>query len=91
MIFGHSVNSALVIFHKNEMRGITVKNNEQKLMDCKTAAIYLGMTEAALRKNIYLRRFTKALIRIGGRLYFDVEKLDRLIDDFSVTGEKSGS
>lgn len=68
-----------------------MKNNEQRLMDCKSAALYLGMTESALRKNIHLRRFNKALVRIGGRLYFDVEKLNRLIDDFSLTGEKSGS
>lgn len=68
-----------------------MSNIEQRLLDCKSAAAYLGMTEAALRKNIHLRRFNKALVRIGGRLYFDVEKLDRLIDDFSLTGEKSGS
>jgi len=42
------------------------------------------MTEAALRKNIYLRRFKKAMVKIGGRIYFDRNKLDALIDQFSL-------
>lgn len=57
---------------------------ESRLMNCKSAANYLGMTEAALRKNIYLRRFKKAMVKIGGRIYFDRNKLDALIDQFSL-------
>ncbi len=67
-----------------------MQNQEQRLMDCKSAALYLGMTESALRKNIHLRRFNKALVRIGGRLFFDKEKLDKLIDDLSLAGGESG-
>ena len=68
-----------------------MQNQERRLLDCKSAAIYLGMTESALRKNIHLRRFNKALIRIGGRLYFDKQKLDRYIDNLNLEGKENGS
>ena len=68
-----------------------MQNQEQRLMDCKSAALYLGMTESALRKNIHLRRFNKALVRIGGRLFFDKEKLDRLLDELTLNGGENGS
>ncbi len=54
---------------------------EPRLMNCKAAALYLCMSQGALRKNIYLKRFNKALVRIGGRIYFDKKKLDLLIED----------
>lgn len=58
---------------------------EPRLLDCKSAALYLGMTESALRKNIYLRRFNKALVRIGGRIYFDKQKLDKAIEELAIS------
>ena len=58
--------------------------NDSRLLNCKTAAIYLGMTEAALRKNIYLRRFKESMLKIGGRIYFDKKKLDVQIEQFSL-------
>jgi len=57
---------------------------EPRLLDIRAAAQYLGMTESALRKNVYLRRFNNALVRIGGRIYFDKTKLDRLIEDLTL-------
>ncbi len=67
-----------------------MQNQERRLLDCKSAALYLGMTEQKKKKNIHLRRFNKALVRIGGRLFFDKEKLDKLIDDLSLAGGESG-
>jgi len=61
---------------------------QQRLLDIKTAAHYLCMSEAALRKNIFLRRFNNVLVRIGGRIYFDKQKLDLLINDLTLKGEK---
>lgn len=68
-----------------------MSNIEQRLLDCKAAAAYLGMTESALRKNVYLRRFNNALVRIGGRIYFDKTKLDRLIEDLTIRRDQSES
>ncbi len=51
-----------------------------RLLNCKMAAEYLGMTEAALRKNLFLRRLQEAVIRIGGRIYLDRKRLDGLLD-----------
>jgi len=53
------------------------------------AATYLGMTVPALRKNIYLRRFKKTLVKIGGRIYFDKVKLDRFIEDSALEEGKN--
>ncbi len=59
-----------------------------RLMDCKQAARYLGITEAALRKRIFLRE-VKGLIRLGGRIYFDKPKLDKFLDELEIK-EKGG-
>lgn len=67
------------------------KVNDPRLLDIRAASSYLGMTEAGLRKNVFLRRFDKALVRIGGRIYFDKEKLDSLLDDLTLKGVSSGS
>lgn len=64
-----------------------MQNKEPRLMDVKEAAHYLSMSEAALRKNIYLRRFNNVLVKIGGRIYFDKQKLDLLINDMRLKGD----
>ena len=64
---------------------------DQRLMNLKVTSIYLGMTEAALRKNIYLRRFDSALIKIGGRIFFDKEKLDKILNDSAIKINKRRS
>lgn len=56
-----------------------------RLMDCKQAAEYLGMSLPALRKRIFLRQI-KGLVRIGGRVFFDRKKLDRFIDEAEING-----
>ena len=58
-------------------------------MNLKVTSIYLGMTEAALRKNIYLRRFDSALIKIGGRIFFDKEPLDKIINKSCINNKKT--
>ncbi len=64
-------------------------NEQQRLMNCKLTSFYLGMSEAALRKNIYLRRFDSALIKIGGRIFFDKEKLDKIINKSCINNKKT--
>ena len=64
-------------------------NEQQRLLNCKMAATYLGMTVPALRKNIYLRRFKKTLVKIGGRIFFDKVKLDRFIEDSALEEGKN--
>jgi len=59
---------------------------EKRLLDCKEAAKYIGISEAALRKRIFLRQ-VKGLVRLGGRLYFDRKKLDKFIDGLEITKE----
>lgn len=54
-------------------------NTESKLLSVKNAAVYLGVTESALRKRIFDRSIG-GLVRIGGSLYFDRKKLDKFID-----------
>ncbi len=66
-----------------------MRNIERRLLNCKSAAAYLGMSEAGLRKNVFLRRFDNVLVRIGGRIYFDKTKLDRLIEDLTLRGNRS--
>lgn len=59
-----------------------------RLMDCRGTARYLGITEATLRKRIFLRE-VKGLIRLGGRIYFDRPKLDKFLDELEIK-EKRG-
>ena len=54
-----------------------------RLLDCKQAAKYLGISEPALRKRIHLRQI-RGLVKLGGRVYFDREKLSRFIDELEV-------
>lgn len=63
-----------------------MQHPDPRLMDVRTAAKYLCMSEAALRKNIHLRRFNKALVRIGGRIFLDKHKLDKTIEELSIGG-----
>ena len=56
---------------------------EKRLLSCKEAAEYLGISEPALRKRIFLRQI-KGLVRLGGRIYLDKRKLDRFIDSIEV-------
>ena len=56
---------------------------EKRLMSCKEAAKYLGISEPALRKRIFLRQ-VKGLIRLGGKIYLDRRKLDKYIDELEV-------
>ncbi len=56
---------------------------EKKLLSCKEAAGYLGISELALRKRIFLRQM-KGLVRLGGRIYFDKKKLDSFIDALEI-------
>ncbi len=56
---------------------------EKRLLSCKEAAGYLGISELALRKRIFLRQI-KGLIRLGGRIYFDKKKLDSFIDGLEI-------
>jgi len=64
-------------------------NEQQRLMNCKLTSLYLGMSEAALRKNIYLRRFDSALIKIGGRIFFDKISLDKIINKSCINNKKT--
>jgi hypothetical protein len=50
---------------------------QQRLMDIHVAAIYLGMTEAALRQKAGV---DIPCVRIDGKLRFDRRELDRYID-----------
>ncbi len=56
---------------------------EKKLLTCKEAAKYLGISELALRKRIFLRQ-VKGLVRLGGRIYFDRKKLDQFVDELEI-------
>ncbi len=58
-------------------------NNENKrLLTVKEAAEYLGISESALRKRIFLGQM-EGLIRLGGRRYFDRPKLEKFIDELT--------
>lgn len=61
---------------------------EKRLLSCKEAARYLGISESALRKRIFLRQI-KGLVRLGGRIYFDRKKLDWWIDEAEINGGKN--
>lgn len=56
---------------------------EKRLLNCKEAARFLGITESALRKRMFLRQI-KGMVRIGGSVYFDRKKLDLFIDSIEV-------
>ena len=56
---------------------------EKRLLTCKEAARYIGISEPALRKRIFLRQ-VKGLVRLGGRLYFDRKKLEQFIDELEI-------
>ncbi len=56
-----------------------------RLLSCREAAQYLGITEPALRKRIFLRQI-KGLVRLGGRIYLDRHKLDKFIDESEIKG-----
>jgi excisionase family DNA binding protein len=59
-------------------------NNENKrLLTVKEAAEYLGISESALRKRIFLGQM-EGLIRLGGRRYFDRPKLEKFIDELTI-------
>jgi len=57
-----------------------MNSEEKRLLDCKAAAKYIGLTEAALRKRIFLRQ-VGGLVKLGGRLYFDRKKLAKFVDE----------
>ncbi|GEM_PF-5606694 len=61
-----------------------------RLMDCKETARYLGITEAALRKRIFLRQI-KGLVRLGGSIYFDRKKLERFLEEAEIKNGKEDS
>ncbi len=61
--------------------------DEPRLLSCQEAAKYIGISEAALRKRIFLRQ-VKGLVRLGGRLYFDRKKLEKFIDELEIQGDK---
>jgi len=63
--------------------------NAPRLFSVKEAARYLGMSEAALRKRIYLRE-VRGLVKIGGRIFLDRKELDRWIEEKRINGGKSG-
>lgn len=54
-----------------------------RLLSCREAAKYLGITEPALRKRIFLRQ-VKGLVRLGGRVYFDRKKLESFLDEIEI-------
>lgn len=56
---------------------------EKRLLSCKEAARYLGISEPALRKRIFLRQ-VKGLVRLGGRVYLDRKKLEKFIDEIEI-------
>ncbi len=56
---------------------------EKRLLNCREAAKFLGITEPALRKRIFLRQ-VKGLVRLGGRIYFDRKKLDQFLNEIEV-------
>lgn len=65
-------------------------NEKSRLMDIRQTAEYLGLSEAALRKQVFLRN-VGGLIRIGGRLYFDRGKLEKFLDEAEIkTGKNLG-
>ena len=55
----------------------------QRLLTVSEAARYLGISELALRKRIFLRQM-KGLVRLGGRIYFDRHKLDQFVDELEI-------
>ena len=56
---------------------MAVKTYESKrLLTVKEAAEYLGISESALRKRIFLGQ-VDGLVRLGRRLYFDRPKLEK--------------
>ncbi len=57
----------------------------QRLLNTKQTASYLGITESALRRRIFQSELTErnGLVRIGSRIFFDKNKLDRFIDKLS--------
>jgi hypothetical protein len=57
--------------------------DDKRLLSFREAAMYLGISEAALRKRRFLGQL-KGLIRLGGRLYFDKSKLDKFIDKLEI-------
>ncbi len=61
-----------------------------RLMDCKETSRYLGITEAALRKRIFLRQI-KGLVRLGGSIYFDRKKLERFLEEAEIKNGKEDS
>lgn len=56
---------------------------EKRLLSCREAANFLGISESALRKRIFLRQI-KGLCRIGGRIYFDRLKLESFIGEIAI-------
>ena len=56
---------------------------EKRLLTCREAAKYIGITDPALRKRIFLRQI-KGLLRLGGRIYLDRRKLDKFLDELEI-------
>jgi len=58
---------------------------DRRLLDIKQTAKYLGITEPALRKRIYLNVLSEeeGLIRWERRLFFDKIKLDQYIENIN--------
>jgi len=61
--------------------------DEKRLLSCQEAAKYIGISEPALRKRIFLRQ-VKGLVKLGGRLYFDRKKLEKFIDELEIQGDE---
>ena len=58
-------------------------HQDTRLMTVKETAGYLGISESALRKRIFLGQ-VRGLIRLGGSLYFDRPKLEKFIDELTI-------
>ncbi len=58
-------------------------DENKRLLTVKEAAEYLGISESALRKRIFLGQ-VDGLVRLGRRLYFDRPKLEKFIDELTI-------
>jgi len=66
------------------------EREEKRLLPTEQAAKYLGMSVAAFRKNVYLRRIP-GMVQIGSRNYFDKKKLDSFIDQSEIKIRPNGA
>lgn len=66
-----------------------IEHMERRLLPTAEAANYLGMSLAAFRKNVNLRRIP-GLVPIGRRNYFDRVKLDAYINKNDIKIDENG-